>query len=114
MSGVSLIVETIAGYWQKIGLKPKIQVSDWNIFRKAWAGQKSQNTIHGADEASPPDIVVILEKAQERWWYGNKSGRYMVNILELNEKFERIQKSLDIDEISKLLSEFTAMRMITT
>ena len=30
------VVEAIAGYWEKIGLKPKIRMTEWAVWRKAW------------------------------------------------------------------------------
>ncbi len=42
-----------------------------------------------------------LAKFVDRWYF--KKPRSRVNIPELNEKFERMEKSLDIAEVSKLL-----------
>jgi len=34
------VIEAIVGYWQQIGLKPKVRVSEWSVFRKAWMSEK--------------------------------------------------------------------------
>ncbi len=100
-----LVVEAIAGYWQKAGLNPKIRISEWGVWRKAWAERKTQNTVHGYEDVTRVTAYGILSKFVEKWHFAHKSGRSTVNIPELNARFERIEKSLDIDEISKLLSE---------
>ncbi len=46
------VVEAVAGYWEKIGLKPKIQMSEWAVWRLAWREGKTQNTVHGFDDFS--------------------------------------------------------------
>ncbi len=100
-----LMLEAIVGYWQKIGLNPNIRATEYAVWRKAWAERKTQNTIHGYEDVTRVTAYGILSKFVEKWSFAHKSGRSTVNIPELNERFERIEKSLDIDEISKLLSE---------
>ena len=97
------IVETVAGYWEKIGLKPRIRMTEWAVWRKAWRERKTQNTIHGYDDSTNPDAGALLTKFQEKWYFKNVLSS--VNMPELNEKFERIEKSLDIKEISKLMAD---------
>ncbi len=99
------IVEAVAGYWEKAGLKPKIRMTDWSIWRKAFAARKTQGTIHGTDAPMSPDIVTLVERVSDRWDFN--VPRSTVNIPELNEKFERIGKSLDISEIARLLVEIS-------
>jgi len=41
------VAETVVGYWQKIGLKPKIFMTEWTAWREKWRTQKSENTIMG-------------------------------------------------------------------
>ena len=97
-------IEALAGYWEKIGLKPKIVRSEWAIYRQALSGRKTQNTIHFTDALVTAERGLILTTMQERFYY-SKSPRSRVNIPELTERFERIDKSLDLDEISKLMVE---------
>ncbi len=98
-----LIIEAIGGYWEKIGLKPKIRMSEWAAWRQAWTERKTQNTISGYDDTTNPEISAILIKMKQKWFF--KDPRSTVNIPELNERFGRIEKSLDIAEISKLMGE---------
>jgi peptide/nickel transport system substrate-binding protein len=100
-----LVVEAIAGYWDKVGLKPKIRMIDWAIWSKAMSEQKTQNSIHGADVAKSPDVYGMMGKFMDMWYFAHQSRRSTVNIPELEERFERIGKSLDIAEISKLMTE---------
>jgi ABC-type transport system substrate-binding protein len=97
------LVEAVAGYWEKIGLKPKIRMTEWNVFRVALRERKSQNTIHGVDSFITPNVGSLSVKFGDKFYFRNSEST--VNIPEVNEKFDRIVKSMDISEISKLLSE---------
>ncbi len=99
----ALVVEALAGYWEKIGLKPKVQMSEWVVWRKAWNDRKTQNMINGYDDSTNPTITSILMKMEEKWYYGSTMSS--ANVPELNGRYEKIKKSLDIAEISKLMSE---------
>jgi peptide/nickel transport system substrate-binding protein len=100
-----LIVEALAGYWQTIGLKPKISMTEYSAFRELWRNRKSQNTVHGYESTTAPDVGMLLVKFQEEWYYYHNSMRSSVNILELNDRFKRIEKSMDIAEIYRLMVE---------
>ncbi len=100
-----LVVEAMAGYWQKIGLKPNIKMTEYAVWREAWAKRKTQGTVHGYEDATVPTANMLFQKFVEKWYYPHKSGRSAVNIPELNAKFEKIDKSMDTAEISKLMSE---------
>jgi ABC-type transport system substrate-binding protein len=93
----------LAGYWQKVGLKPKIRILDYGRWIKAWNERRTQNTIAGGIDALAPDVYGLIGKFEDRLYFGNM--RSSANIPELNERFERIRKSLDIGEISKLMVE---------
>ncbi len=97
------VVEALAGYWQKIGLNPKIRVSEWAVWRKAWRERKTQNTIHGYDDTTNPDAGAMLTKFEEKWYF--KNALSSANMPELNSRFEKIEKSTDLSEISKLMAE---------
>ncbi len=97
------VVEAAAGYFEKIGLKPKIRMTEWNVWRVARREGKTQNTIDGFDTFPEPDLSPLMNRLEERW-HGKGSGP-IVNIPELNEKFARIAKSMDIAEITKLMAE---------
>ncbi len=97
------VVEAVAGYWQKIGLNPKIRVSEWAVWRKAWRERKTQNTIHGYDDTTNPEAGALLTKFEEKWYFKNVLSS--VNMPDLNARFEKIEKSKDLAEISKLMAE---------
>jgi peptide/nickel transport system substrate-binding protein len=99
----SLVVEALAGYWEKIGLKPKIKMTEWAVWRQAWKERKTQNTINGYDDSTNPVAATLLVKLEEKWYSG--SAFSSVNIPELNQKYERIQKSMNINEISNLMAD---------
>jgi peptide/nickel transport system substrate-binding protein len=97
------VVEALAGYWQKIGLKPKIAVSEWAVWRRARFEPKSQNMVYGTDDSVNADVGALIIKFIEK--FSNKSKLSTVNIPELNQKIDRIEKSMDISEISRLMAE---------
>jgi ABC-type transport system substrate-binding protein len=66
--------------------------------------QKSQNTIHGVDSFTIPEVGSLIQKFGEKYSFRDEK-QSTVNIPELNERFERIKKSTDVAEISKLLAE---------
>jgi peptide/nickel transport system substrate-binding protein len=98
-----LVVEAVAGYWEKIGLKPRIRMSEYAVWRKTWNEGKTHNQVYGFDDVVSPEINTLVEKFMDKW-YG-KYPRSSANIPELNEKFDRIEKSLDVAEVSSLLSD---------
>jgi peptide/nickel transport system substrate-binding protein len=97
------VVEAVAGYWQKIGLKPKIRMSEYSTWRKAWRSRKTQNTVHGYDDTTNPECASMILKCRQKWFSEEK--RSTVNIPELDKKFQTIAKSLDITEVEKLMGE---------
>jgi ABC-type transport system substrate-binding protein len=97
------VKEAIVGYWEKIGLKPKIVMTDFAAFRRLMIERKTLNYVHGGEDATSPDVPMLLPKFMDRWYFKNPRAR--VNIPELNERFERIGKSLDPAEVSRLLAE---------
>lgn len=80
-------------------------MSDWAVFRRAWNERKTQNTVHGYDDGQIPSVPLLLVKFMEKWYFAHQSGRSTVNLAELNQRFERIEKSKDIAEVSKLMAE---------
>ncbi len=100
---LSLINEAVVGYWEKAGLKPKIQMTEWAAFRKFWRTRKLENFIYGMDGSGDPDVSTLLVRFMQRYYFNHMEST--VNIPELNERFERIEKSMDISEIQTLLAE---------
>ncbi len=98
-----LVVEALAGFWQKVGLKPKIVMSEWSTWRERWRDRKTQNSVHGYEGTTNPDAGMLLIKFQEKWSF--KNPRSTANLPELNQRFERIEKSMDPAEISRLMAE---------
>ncbi len=100
---ITQVNEAVAGYWEKIGLKPKIVRTEWAVYRKAFSDRKTQNTIHFTDGPLTPEPGLIMTTMQERFYF--KSPRARINIPEVNERFERMEKSLDVAEITRLMVE---------
>ncbi len=97
------VVEAMAGYWQAIGLNPKIRVTEWNVARAAERQRKNLNSIHGYNDTTNPNVGALVTKFMEKWYFKNDLST--VNIPELNEKYDKMAKSLDAAEVSKLMRE---------
>ena len=95
--------EAVAGYWEKIGLKPKFRMTEWAVWRKAWRSRAKEveNTVYGNDSFT--DLPNLTRGFMQFYYFKWKESA--VNIPYLNERFDRINKSLNVDEISKLLVE---------
>ncbi len=97
------VIEALAGYWEKIGLKTKVNRTDWGVWRRARFEPKAQNTIYGSDDTVNPNAGALLIKFIERM--SSKTKLATVHIRELDEKIERAEKSIDVDEVSKILAD---------
>ena len=95
--------EAVAGYWEKVGLKPKMQMTEWASWRKAYRSRKCENNIVGLDLSTTPGTAGLVPRFMQNYFFIKEEST--VNIPELNEKFERIDKSLDVAEISRLLTD---------
>ncbi len=97
------VVEALAGYWEKVGLKPRIRMTEWAVFRNTWREGKTQNTVFGFDDFPEPDIAALYRRLAERW--NGKAPLALFNNPEINKRFERIEKSTEVSEIAKLMAE---------
>ncbi len=100
---LSQVVETVVGYWQKIGLKPKIAMSDWTRFRESWRAKKIQNTVAGYDTSLNPECGSILSRTEEK--YSSSEPRNVVQDPKMDGWYKRASSTLDIAEIAKILGE---------
>ena len=78
-------------------------MTEWAVCREIMNERKTQNIILGNDDPIPPEASTLLPKFMDRWYFKNPRSR--VNNPELNQKFERVGRSIDIAEIPKLMSE---------
>jgi peptide/nickel transport system substrate-binding protein len=98
-----LVGEAIVGYWQKIGLKPKIFMTTFDSWREKMITQKTQNTIQGSDASAVPGCSGILRSYQQK--FHSKDKRTLVKIPYLDEKIEKILSSVDLAEVERLMGE---------
>jgi peptide/nickel transport system substrate-binding protein len=97
------VTETVVGYWQKIGLKPKIWMTEWNAFRERFRARKTQNQIHGSDSSVVPGCDGLIRGYDQKLY--SKSPMSYVSIPYLDERFEKIYVSLDLSEVERLMGE---------
>ncbi len=98
------VIETVGGYWGKIGLKPKIFMTDYNAWRDRWLNQKTQNAIHGSIWRENPDCASLIPRIRQN--FHSKSSRAMTRNPELDKMFDRAVNSLDLAEVKKVMGDF--------
>ncbi len=97
------IVEVVVGYWQKIGLKPKIFMTEYATLRASWRAEKVQNTVCGMDTTSVPECGTLLNRMQER--YSSYEKRSVAHDPKYDAWFKKAYSSLDEAEVAKILGE---------
>ncbi len=97
------IIEAVTGYWEKIGLKPKIFAAEWITWREKWLAQKNENHISGNASAVDSECASLLSRLYLR--YHSKSNQTMCKIPELDAMIEKAQRSLDRSEVLRLMGD---------
>jgi peptide/nickel transport system substrate-binding protein len=97
------VIEAIVGYWQKIGLRPKISMTTFDAWREKMITQKTQNTVHGSESSVVPGCNGIFRSLQQK--FHSKDIRTLVKIPYLDERFERALNSVDLAEVARLMGE---------
>ena len=100
---LSQVVETVVGYWQKVGLKPKIAMSDWTRFRESWRAKKIQNTAAGYDTTLNPECGSILSRTEEK--YSSSEPRNVIQDPKMDEWYKKASSTLDMGELARILGE---------
>jgi ABC-type transport system substrate-binding protein len=97
------LAETICGYWEKIGLKPKIVTMEFTAWRARDMAQKTQGFIYGADSNEGPEVSEILTRYR-RWFYSTEP-RGIVKDPKLDDMINRAEKSLSLAEVEKIIGD---------
>jgi ABC-type transport system substrate-binding protein len=97
------LAEAVAGYWQKIGLKPKIVMTEYSTVRKKWRGRKVENTIMGHDNTLTPGCGSILRRLRGKLY--STVSNAVCGIPELDAMFDKASSSLDMAEIKEITGE---------
>ncbi len=97
------VTEAAAGYWQKVGLKPKIVMTEFSTFREKWRTQKVDNTVFGVDSSVAPGCSGLLTRYVQK--FSSKDSMTYVKIPELDQMFDKISKSLDISEVEQYMGK---------
>ncbi len=99
------VVEAVAGFWQKIGLKPKIFMTDYPAYRERRNARKVQNIVHGFDSTSDAGCGDLMDRFANNYY--SKEEWAIVQSKYLDERFDKIYRSLDIAEVARLAGEIT-------
>jgi peptide/nickel transport system substrate-binding protein len=94
------MVEALVGYWQKIGLKPKILMTDYNAWKDKLAARKTENSITIA--ISPTASVAPVILSYYRAYMHSKTHQTLIEKPEIDEMIEKAFSSLDPAEAQKL------------
>ena len=97
------VVETIAGYWQKIGLKPKIAMSDYATYRESMRAQKVQNMLAGYEKRTNPECSSLLRNMEEE--YVSSEKRAVVHDRKMDDWLKKATDALDLAVVAKNLGE---------
>ncbi len=95
------LVQAVCGYWEKMGLKPKIFMTDWSTFNNRFRTGNTQGTISGMDSSNSPSVPSLLVRIKERTY-----GKYKRSIMQdpkVDEMLDRASNSLNPTEVAKLL-----------
>ncbi len=97
------VVETVCGYWEKIGLKPKIFMTE---FASAWENarlRKLPNVVLPTDSSTDPTCPTVLARLGDKYY--PTVPRVLAHTPELTKMFDRARASLDLGEVAKILGD---------
>jgi peptide/nickel transport system substrate-binding protein len=97
------LVETICGYWEKAGLKPKIMMTDWATWREKWRQRKTEGTISGRNSTIEPSCLLMLNRIRRDHY--SKSDETSTNDPKLDALFDKALKSFDMAEVTKAMGD---------
>jgi peptide/nickel transport system substrate-binding protein len=97
------LIETLVGYWQKIGLKPKIAMWEYATFRESMRAQKVPNTLSGTTRAINLECGSLLKNMEEE--YASSELRSVVHDPKMDDWLKRASNALDLAEVAKILGE---------
>jgi peptide/nickel transport system substrate-binding protein len=100
----SKLVEAAAGYWQKIGLKPEIVMTDYDAFRKRWESKKSENWVCGFDSASSPGCSEVISRLWKK--FHSSENRSVTNLPEIDAMLDKASTSLNPNEVPGIIKKF--------
>ena len=95
------LVEALAGYWRKVGLKPKIFVTEYATWRQKWRAGKTSESVCGMDSGSSPNCGEQIGR-MTHWYNSTKNNWSVVKLPELDAMFEKMHNSLDEAEVKRL------------
>lgn len=97
------LVETVAGYWEQVGLRPTIYNTDFVAFQAAWRAGKTQGIIMGSDGVTDPSPFEILKAM--RLYLHSSSSRTIVHDATIDGMLDTAEASLDHAAIDRTLSD---------
>ena len=98
-----VMIEAIAGYWQKIGLKPKIFMTEYAAFRERRQADKIPNTIMGGENSVAPTVTSVLRQLSGQFHSAAK-GSYC-KTPEFDKMLDRAGASMDLAEVKKFIGD---------
>ncbi len=97
------VVEAVCGYWEKIGLKPRIFMTE---FASAWENarlRKTPNAVLPTDSSTDPTCPTLLARLADKYY--PTVPRVITFTPELTKMFDRARASLDPAEVAKILGD---------
>ena len=94
------IVEVVCGYWNKIGVKPKIFNTEWSKFYEMRAAKKVKGIIHCVDSTTSAAIPELMARYREQ--FHSTMPRTFLRNPKVDEMIAKAERSLDSAEVEKI------------
>lgn len=100
---ISRVVETVCGYWEKIGLKPKIYNIEWPQYRQLRRVRKTIGHVQLTEATSSSALASIASLFRENLY--SKMDVSLVKDPKVDQIIDRAEASQDRAEVGRLMIE---------
>jgi peptide/nickel transport system substrate-binding protein len=100
---MSRVIEAVCGYWEKIGVKPKIYNIDYSQFRALRRAKKTVGHLQPTDSVTCKALSEIVQVFRENLF--STMEVTLVKDPKVDQMIERAERSLDRAEVEKIMVE---------
>ncbi len=98
---ISRVVEAACGYWEKIGVKPKIYNSEWSKYRLERRAKKTVGHVQITDATTCKALSEITSLLRENLY--SKMQQTLVRDPKVDQMIDQTERSLDRAEIERIM-----------
>ncbi len=95
------VIEAIAGYWEAIGLQPRITPMDRLAFRELWLSDQTNGLMWGWGNPVQP----LFEARIEKFYLSTDIGFQIYSDEHMDQVFEDLKTMTDVEERAQTLSD---------